>query len=184
MVLLKNEEKALPLSSKETIAFIGGFAEKPRYQGGGSSHINSHKVVSALDLKDSYGDIIYAKGFSSEEDNMDLELMDEAVKTAQLADKIVVFAGLPDIFESESYDRSHMNLPKCQTYLIEKLSAMKKPVIVVLHNGSPIEMPWADNVQGILEAYLGGEAAGEAVMDILYGNANPSGKLAETFRCV
>ncbi|PNV59431.1 glycosyl hydrolase [Clostridium sp. chh4-2] len=181
MVLLKNEEKVLPLSSKETIAFIGGFAEKPRYQGGGSSHINSHKVVSALDLKDSYGDIIYAQGFSSEEDNMDLELMDEAVKTAQLADKIVVFAGLPDLFESESYDRSHMNLPKCQTHLIEKLSAMNKPVIVVLHNGSPIEMPWADNVQGILEAYLGGEAAGEAVMDILYGNANPSGKLAETF---
>lgn len=181
IVLLKNENKVLPVSEKETLAFIGEFAEKPRYQGGGSSHINAHKVVPAYSLKDAYGKIVYAKGFSATEDIVQADLMEEAVKTAETADKIVVFAGLPDVFESESYDRSHMQLPKCQNLLIRKLTELGKPVIVVLHNGSPVEMPWVKEVQGIVEAYLGGEAVAEAVMDILYGRKNPSGKLAETF---
>ncbi len=180
IVLLKNEG-VLPLAKEEKTAFIGGFADAPRYQGGGSSHINAHHVTSALSLAPEYGTVKYAQGFSAEADKTDEALSAEAVKTAADADKIVVFAGLPDAFESEGYDRTHMRLPDCQNALIERLLELGKPVIVVLHNGSPVEMPWAGRVQGIVEAYLCGEAVGEAEMDILYGRANPSGKLAETF---
>lgn len=181
IVLLKNENQALPLSSEEQVAFIGEFAEKPRYQGGGSSHINAHKVTSALSLAEEYGCIQYAKGFSAEEDIIDEVLFAQALEKAEKADKIVVFAGLPDSFESEGYDRVHMHLPKCQNLMIEKLLDLGKPVIVVLHNGFPVEMPWAAEVEGILEAYLGGEAVGKAEMEILYGRVNPRGKLAESF---
>ena len=181
IVLLKNDKAVLPLSQDEKVVFVGEFAEKPRYQGGGSSHIHSHRVETALRLKDDYGQIRYAKGFSSDEDIADAKLEEEALSAAEEADKVVVFAGLPDVFESEGYDREHMKLPKCQDRLIEKLSASGKPVIVVLHNGAPVEMPWIGSVQGVLEAYLGGEGIGKAVMDILYGKANPCGRLAETF---
>lgn len=181
IVLLKNEDKVLPLSSDEKIALIGGFAEKPRYQGGGSSHINSHAVSCAVQLKGQYGNMTYAKGFVTDRDQCEETLEKEALEVASQSDKIVIFAGLPDMFESECYDRAHMRLPDCQNQLIEKLTKIGKPVIVVLHNGSPVEMPWVDNVHGIVEAYLGGEAVAEAVMDILYGKANPSGRLAETF---
>lgn len=180
IVLLKNEN-VLPLAKEEKAAFIGGFAEAPRYQGGGSSHINAHHVISALSLASEYGMVEYAQGFAADADRTDEALFEEAVETAAKSDKIVVFAGLPDVFESEGYDRVHMRLPDCQNALIERLLALGKPVIVVLHNGSPVEMPWADRVQGIVEAYLCGEAVGEAEMDILYGKVNPSGKLAETF---
>ena len=180
MVLLKNEG-VLPLKAEETAAFIGGFAEKPRYQGGGSSHINSHRITSALSLAEEYGKILYAEGFPADKDEYDDTKVEKAIETARQADKIVVFAGLPDSFESEGYDRSHMQLPACQNRLIGELLLLGKPVIVVLHNGSPVEMPWADQVSGILEAYLAGEAAGKAEMEILYGRVNPSGKLSETF---
>ncbi len=180
MVLLKNED-VLPLKKEEKVAFIGGFAKSPRYQGGGSSHINSYQVISALSLAAEYGDVIYAEGFPADADYMDEELFEEALHTAEKAEKIVIFAGLPDVFESEGYDRSHMRLPACQNVLIEKIAELGKPVIIVLHNGSPVELPWVNRVQGILEAYLCGEAVGEAEMDILYGKVNPSGRLAETF---
>ncbi len=181
IVLLKNEEKVLPLSGDEKVALIGGFAERPRYQGGGSSHIESFKVVSSLSVAERYGTFTYNRGFSEAKDEIDEELQREALAAAEEADKIVVFAGLPDVFESEAYDREHMQLPACQNLLIEKLTKLGKPVIVVLHNGSPVELPWADKVDAIVEAYLGGEAIGEAVMDVLYGRVNPSGKLAESF---
>lgn len=180
MVLLKNDN-VLPLQKEETVAFIGGFAAAPRYQGGGSSHIQPHRVTSALSLAEQYGTIHYAEGFSAEKDQTDPQLFAEALKTASACDKIVVFAGLPDVFESEGYDRARMRLPDCQNLLIGQLLTLGKPLIVVLHNGSPVEMPWAEQVQGIVESYLCGEAVGEAQMDVLYGNTNPSGKLAETF---
>ena len=181
IVLLKNKEKVLPLAKEETVALIGGFAEKPRFQGGGSSHINSYKVVSALSVAEKYGAFTFNRGFSEKEDVIEEDLQREAVEAAEKADKIVVFAGLPDLFESEAYDREHMRLPACQNHLIEELLKTGKPVIVVLHNGSPVEMPWADEVDGIVEAYLGGDGIGEAVMDVLYGKVNPSGRLAESF---
>ena len=176
------ERPVLPLSKEENVALIGGFAAHPRYQGGGSSHINSHDVVSAVSVMKNYSEhITYAEGFPFDADDSDEKKFEEAIEAAKKADKIVVFAGLPDIFESECYDRSHMKLPKCQDDLIERLTELGKPVIVVLHNGSPVEMPWIYDVSALLEAYLGGEGIGEAVMNVLYGRVNPSGKLAETF---
>lgn len=178
MVILKNDNQILPLIKEQKIAFIGEFAEKPRFQGGGSSHINSYKVESAVQL---CPDIPYAKGFSSTEDVSDYDLQEEALELAAAADVAVVFAGLPDIIESEAYDRKDMSLPSAQDRLIKRICAVQKNVVVVLHNGSPVEIPWINGVSGILEAYLGGEAAHEAVVDILFGEVNPSGKLAESF---
>ncbi|MBQ8724112.1 MAG: glycoside hydrolase family 3 C-terminal domain-containing protein, partial [Oscillospiraceae bacterium] len=182
MVLLKNEDSLLPLDKNESIAFIGAFAENPRFQGGGSSHINSHKVESALKYVKSKGyNVTYAKGYEAESNEPDEALIAEAVKAAQNADKAVVFAGLPDSFESEGFDRSHMRMPDCQNRLISEIAKANPNTIVVLHNGSPVEMPWIDEVKGILEAYLAGQASGGAAVNILFGDVNPSGHLAETF---
>lgn len=181
IVLLKNEHHILPLKPEQKIAFIGKYAEAPRYQGGGSSHINSWKVESALEAVSAFAEVSYAKGFIDEKDEICKDLMAEAVTTAAEADVAVVFAGLPDNFESEGYDRKHMNLPDCQNVLITEILKVQKNVIVILHNGSPVLMPWKNQVQGILEAYLGGQAVGKAVVNVLYGKVNPSGRLAETF---
>ena len=180
IVLLKNDG-VLPLSEQDEIAFIGKYAMKPRYQGGGSSHINSHKITSALDAVRGMGNISFAMGFDDKEDKTNEKLLAEAVETAKKAKVAVVFAGLPDAFESEGFDRQHMRMPDCQNELIEKVAAVQPNTIVVLHNGSPVEMPWANKVKGIVEAYLGGQAVGGAVCDILFGRVNPSAKLPETF---
>ena len=179
-VLLKNEDSVLPLQEKAKIAFIGKYAAKPRYQGGGSSHINSHKVTGAWDCVKDWGNITFAEGFRDDADQTDEALLKEAVEAAEKAEAAVIFAGLPDSFESEGFDRTHMRMPECQNELIERIAAVQPNTIVVLHNGSPVEMPWADRVKGILEAYLGGQAVGAAVVDILFGKVNPSGKLPET----
>ena len=180
MVLLKNEGQILPLKTSEKIAFIGGFAKKPRFQGGGSSHINCFKVTNAFVSVPSDAQVVYAEGFSADKDFYDDALVAEALKAAAEADKAVIFAGLPDSFESEGYDRSHMKLPECQNRLIEEILKVQPNTVIVLHNGSPVEMPWLADVKGLLEAYLGGQAGGAAVANILYGKVNPSGKLAET----
>lgn len=180
IVLLKNEG-VLPLEEKKQIAFIGKYVKKPRYQGGGSSHINSHKVTAAWDVIKDMPNVSYAQGFVDDKDQTDEALLEEAVQTAAKADVAVIFAGLPDSFESEGYDRTHMRMPDCQNELIAKVAAVQPNTIVVLHNGSPVEMPWADQVKGIVEAYLGGQAVGGAVCDILFGKVNPSGRLPETF---
>ncbi len=179
MVLLKNDS-VLPLTEEEKIVFIGEFAAKPRYQGGGSSHINSYKVSSILDAVSDQADVTYVKGFCADGDNYDEALAKEAIEAAKGADKVVIFAGLPDSFESEGYDRTHMRLPDGQNRLIEEILSVQSEVIVVLHNGSPVEMPWLPKVKGLLEAYLGGQAVGEALESLLFGKVNPSGKLAET----
>ena len=180
IVLLKNEG-VLPLEEKKQIAFIGKYVKKPRYQGGGSSHINSHKVTAAWDVIKDMPNVSYAQGFVDDKDQTDEALLEEAVQTAAKADVAVIFAGLPDSFESEGYDRTHMRMPDCQNELIAKVAAVQPNTVVVLHNGSPVEMPWADQVKGIVEAYLGGQAVGGAVCDILFGKVNPSGRLPETF---
>lgn len=181
MVLMKNEEHILPLKKEQKIVFIGKYAEEPRYQGGGSAHITSWKVESALEAVSGIGKITFAKGFDDVSEALDDKLVEEALEAAAKADVVVVFAGLPDKFESEGYDRKHLNLPKCQNELIERILKVQKQVVVVLHNGSPVLMPWRDKVKGILEAYLGGEAVGSAVVRVLFGMKNPSGRLAETF---
>lgn len=180
LVLLKNEG-VLPLKKEQKIAFIGQYAQKPRYQGGGSSHINSFKVTGAWEFAKELPNAVYAKGFDDAEDVIDENLVAEAVAAAKDADVAVIFAGLPDAFESEGYDREHMQMPKSQNYLIEEIAKVQPNVVVVLHNGSPVEMPWLPRVKGVLEAYLGGEAVGEAEYRILLGEVNPSGKLAESF---
>lgn len=183
IVLLKNED-VLPLRYEDTIAFIGEFAQKPRYQGGGSSHINSHKVTSAMEAVaelENAATITYAKGFFADKDETNEELMKEAIEVAKNSKIAVIFAGLPDSFESEGYDRDHMRLPDCQNTLIEAILAVQPNTVVVLHNGSPVEMPWVHKVKGIVEAYLGGQAVGGALIDILFGKVNPSAKLPESF---
>lgn len=180
-VLLKNDDAILPLKKDAKIAFIGKYAAEPRYQGGGSSYINSWKVESALEAVKGVAQVVFEKGFEDTEDKVDAELERKAVKAAQEAEAAVVFVGLPDSFESEGYDRKHLELPDCQNQLIEKISAVQRNVVVVLHNGSPVRMPWKAQVKGIMEAYLGGEAVGKAVVDLLFGVVNPSGRLAETF---
>ena len=180
MVLLKNE-RVLPLPTQgKKIAFIGKFAEAPRFQGGGSSHINSFKITGALEAAKEVAQVTYAQGYDIKEDVIDQDMLNQAVETAKEADVAVIFAGLPDAFESEGYDRSHMRMPQCQNTLISEIAKVQENVVVVLHNGSPVEMPWADEVKGILEAYLGGQAVGQAEVDVLFGKANPCGKLAET----
>lgn len=182
LVLLKNANGILPLKKKSKVAFIGKYASKPRYQGGGSSHINSHKITSALDAASALGyEVSYAQGFDDKEDKVDAALESEALKLAAQSDVVVIFAGLPDAFESEGFDRSHMDMPQCQNQLIEKIAAVQRNTVVVLHNGSPVTLPWLDKVDGLIEAYLGGQAVGEAEVKVLYGEVNPSGHLPETF---
>ena len=181
MVLLKNDDNILPLKPEDKLAVIGEFARKPRFQGGGSSHINCFKTTSLMDvLKDRPG-VTFARGYQVKTEETDPTLLAEAVETARGADKVVIMAGLPDSFESEGYDRTHMRMPRCQVELIEAVARVNPNVIVVLHNGSPVEMPWLASAKAVLEAYLGGQAVGGAVYDVLYGAVNPCGRLPESF---
>ncbi|AFH60784.1 beta-glucosidase [Paenibacillus caseinilyticus] len=185
MVLLKNERSLLPLSKGSHLAVIGAFADKPRYQGGGSSHIVPTQLDQPVEeirkLADASAVVTYAQGYRLESDTADEALTEEAKRAASAADTAVIFAGLPDRYESEGYDRTHLSLPANQIRLIEEVAAVQPKVVVVLLNGSPVEMPWIGSAQAVLEGYLGGQAVGGAVADLLYGEANPCGKLAETF---
>lgn len=177
-VLLKNED-ILPLQKDKKIAFIGEFAKVPRIQGGGSSHINNTWIESALDAA---GDSVsYAQGFHIDEETTDETLLQEAITLAKESDVAVIFAGLPDSFESEGFDRTHLNMPANQNELIARISKVQPNVVVVLHSGSPIAMPWLDKVAGVLQMYLAGQASGGAAVNLLFGDATPCGKLAETF---
>lgn len=181
MVLLKNEDGVLPIAQDETVAVIGRFAKVPRYQGGGSSHINSFKVESLLDALEGNEKITYAQGYDIVTEEPDEALIAEAVEAAKKADKAVIVAGLPDSFESEGYDRTHMRMPACQVALIERVAAVNPNTIVVLYNGSPVEMPWIGCVKAVVEGYLGGQAVGGATKLVLWGDVNPCGRLPESF---
>lgn len=178
-VLLKNEGGALPIAEGARVAFIGEFASSPRYQGSGSSHVNSARRSAPLDCAPE--GVVYAQGYRAADDEGDPTLVAEAVRAAREADVAVVFAGLPDRYESEGYDRTTLAMPANQVELIDAVAAAQPRTVVVLMNGAPVTMPWAGDVTAILEMYLAGDGAGEAAVSLLYGRANPSGKLAETF---
>jgi len=183
-VLLKNEGNILPLQAGIRIALIGEFAKVPRYQGAGSSLINPSQLDNLYDeLVKLAGEenVVYAPGYTSIAKSADEGLIAEAVDKAKDADVVLVCAGLTDMYETEGVDREHMKMPPGHEVLIKKLADVYENVVVVLSNGSPVEMPWIDQVQAILEGYLGGQAGAGGVADILMGKVNPSGKLAETF---
>ena len=180
MVLLKNEGGILPLNKEDDIAFIGEFAEKPRFQGGGSSHINCFKTTGAVEAAKGLK-VTYTRGYDVAADDAPADMIAEAAAAAKKAKVAVVFAGLPDAYESEGYDRTHMRMPESQNRLIEAVAEANPNTVVVLHNGSPVEMPWIGRVKGVLEAYLGGQAVGLAEVKVLFGDVNPSGHLPESF---
>ncbi|SFS54444.1 beta-glucosidase [Paenibacillus sp. BC26] len=185
MVLLMNEDDILPLRKGSKLAIIGAMAKEPRYQGSGSSQIRPTQMDDIIaELGKSAGEaaeLVFAKGYESDADEADSQLTAEAVKAASDAEAAVLFAGLPKRYESEGFDRRHLRMPANQIALIEAIAAVQPNLIVVLCNGAPVEMPWLACAKGVLEAYLGGQAMGGAVADLLFGDANPSGRLAETF---
>jgi len=181
-VLLKNQGAVLPLGPSQTIAVVGAFAKHPRYQGAGSSGVTPGRMDTAYDAiahRIGVDDLRYAAGYDPQAATIDPALIDEAQRVAEGAEVAVVFAGLPGVYETEGVDRQHMAMP--HDALIEAVARVNPNVVVVLMNGAPVEMPWHREVPAILEAYLGGQAGGSAVAQLLYGEVNPSGKLAETF---
>lgn len=181
-VLLKNNDAILPLKKEEEVFITGELFEKMRYQGAGSSMINPAEYITPKMAFDKHQvKYVYAKGYKENAKETDNNLLDEALQTSAAFDKVLVFAGLTDYVESEGCDRNDMSLPKNQLDLIDALLKKGKEVIVVLYLGSPVELPFVNGVKAILNMYLPGEVGGEASYSLLFGEKNPSGKLAETW---
>ena len=176
-VLLKNEGSILPLRQGAKIAVIGAMAKNLRYQGAGSSHINPTRLSQPLDF---LPDAIYASGCDDRGDTTDA-LLDEARAAAEQAEVTVVFAGLPDRYESEGFDRDDMKMPVGHLRMIEAVVSANPNTVVVLLCGSPVECPWADEVKAVLYMGLPGQAGGEAAAELLYGRISPGGKLTESW---
>ena len=184
IVLLKNEGNILPLKKREKVAFIGEYAAIPHYKGGGSSNVSAYKLVTPLGaINEKDFNVSYAKGFNISNDEIDLELEEEAIELAKTCEKVVMFLGTNNDVESENYDRKNIDLFINQIDLFYKIYKVNPNIVIVLQNGAPVEIPYpmSKEVKGILEAYLAGEGCGEAIVDTLYGDNNPSGHLAETF---
>lgn len=182
IVLLKNEQSLLPLQTNKTIGVIGDFAQIPRYQGAGSSVVNTTQLETINNvIKDYPLNVIgFEQGYlrSGKED---VQLLEAAVALAKSVDVPIVMIGLTEITESEGMDREHMNLDSNQITLIEKISEVNSNVIIVLAGGSPVELPFESKVPVILHSYLSGQAGATAILDIITGKITPSGKLAETY---
>lgn len=184
-VLLKNEGGILPGNPNQKAAVIGAFARHPRYQGTGSSKIQTTSLDDACEELQKLGLAFeYAEGYLLDTDEPDEVLINEACKVAAGKDIVYLFAGLPDRYEAEGFDRKNMSMPKNHNQLIEAISKVNPQVVVVLQGGAPMETPWADQVKGILMMYLAGQAGCGACADLLLGVANPGGKLAETWPMV
>ena len=182
LVLLKNEGALLPLAAGTKVAVIGDFAKNPRYQGAGSSMVNSTQVDVLLDkLIDSALNVIgYQQGFDRH-GKPDAALQKSACELATQADTVILCMGLDEIAESEGLDRSNLRLAQNQVDLLQAVAAVNPKMVVVLYSGSVVETPWLDNCQALLYAALGGQAGAGAVADALAGKVNPCGKLAETW---
>lgn len=182
MQLLKNDDKILPFKHNQKIAVIGEMAKSPRFQGAGSSVINPTKIDNTVDcLRNLGADITYSRGYEKTKDQINNDLVKAAVEAAQNADVAVVFAGLTEEFEGEGYDRLDIDMPKSHNALISQVAKANPNTVVVLAGGSVVSMPWVNEVKGILNSGLGGQASGTAVTNILMGNINPSGKTSETY---
>lgn len=179
-VLLKNDNNILPLNPGDKIAFIGGFCKEPRFQGGGSSHVTVSRLSNPYTEVPELTQLVYSQGYNKDGSTTD-DLIAAAKAAATSARVAVLFVGLPDSYEYEGGDRRDMRLPDGHNRLIAEVTAVQKNTVVVLYNGAPVEMPWAAQPKAILEMYLGGEAVGEATIDVLFGKENPSGRLAESF---
>jgi beta-glucosidase len=160
------------------VAVVGAFAAEPRYQGAGSSGVTPHRLD---DARTALGDRPYARGYGRHDETPDPALLEEARTVAAGRDAVVVFVGLTEAYETEGYDRPHLRLPPAHDALVEAVAGANPNVVVVLANGAPVELPWRDRVPAIVEAYLGGQAGGSAIADVLTGAAEPGGRLAETF---
>ena len=183
-VLLKNEEAILPICPTGKVAVIGEMAKKSRYQGTGSSRIKPAFLDNAYDaLKEAGVNVSYAEGYSLTSKQADPSQIEAACTLAKNSDVVLVFAGLPDEYESEGFDRTTLQMPESHNRLIDEVAKVNPNIIVILQLGSPVLMPWRDKVKGILVMYLAGQAGGSATADLLLGKVNPSGKLAETYPC-
>ncbi len=184
MVLMKNEDNILPLDKSKKIAVIGALAKEPRYQGAGSSHIVPTELEDAYtELKNLGVNFEYAQGYelTNKKASKNPAHIAEAAALAAKVDTVVLFIGLTDEYEAEGFDRTDMKLPQAHNQLVEAVAKVNKNIVIVLAGGSPVEMPWNDEVKAVLNSYLGGQASGGAVADILTGAVNPSGKLPETY---
>lgn len=185
-VLLRNQNNLLPLKpdKNRSVALIGDFArDHARYQGMGSSAVTQVATVY-LELQKYVNTIHFAPGYHADDDHPEIvvqELVDEAVQQAQKADVVILCTGLPEIMESEGFDREHLSLPAQHNALVDAVSRVSSQVVVVLSNGGVVELPWHDRVQAILEGYLLGQAGGAAVVNLIFGAQSPCGKLVETF---
>lgn len=184
MVLLKNEKDILPLSNPKSIAIIGRAAKNPHIQGGGSSEVDPTDMYIPYEEIEKLAEdakIFYEEGYTEKEE-IDKIMIDRAKNIAKDAEIALVFIALPAYKEFESYDRDDIKLTKHHVQLIKAVASVQPKTVVILNNGSPVSMQeWIDHVPGILQAWLMGQGGGKAVADILFGKANPSGKLAETF---
>ncbi|WP_405913554.1 glycoside hydrolase family 3 C-terminal domain-containing protein [Streptomyces sp. NBC_00963] len=185
-VLLRNEGSVLPLDphAGTPLAVIGAFAETPRFQGGGSSHVVPTRVDNALEaIRATVTDparIRFAPGFTLD-GIPDGQLVEQAVEAARGAAQVLLFLGLPDAAESEGFDRTDILLPADQLALLNAVAETDASIVVVLSNGATVQMtPWQDRTAAVLEGWLLGQAGGSALADLLFGIANPSGRLTET----
>ncbi|MDE7089796.1 MAG: glycoside hydrolase family 3 C-terminal domain-containing protein, partial [Prevotella sp.] len=182
MVLLKNDDNILPIKKGQKIAVIGEMAKDPRFQGAGTSVINPTMLDTAYNALSDLGiDILYSQGYDKSKDEINREMINHAVDTAKRADIVIVFAGLTEGFEAEGYDRNNIEMPGCHNHLISEIAKANPNTVVVLAGGSVIHMPWINDVKGLLNSSLGGQAGGSTVANILTGKVNPSGKTSETY---
>ncbi len=180
-VLLQNDG-ALPLDPQEKVMVAGRLFERMRYQGAGSSALRPARLVSPREAFDRAGIAYqYARGYRTREGRVDPALVEEALHTAQGYDTVLVFAGLTELYESEGYDRRDLRLPANQIALIEALADAGKRIVLVLFGGAVVELPFAGRMAAILSMSLPGQGGGEAARRLIFGQANPCGKLSETW---
>ncbi len=182
IVLLKNDDNILPLSKGAKITILGDFADKPRYQGAGSSMVNPTKVDSTLSVINDYALVLtaYEQGYERNK-KTDAKLLERAKEAAKQSEYVLIYAGLDEIRETEGMDRTDMKMPQNQLELIDEITKVNNNVIVILSAGSVIEMPWIHKVKAVVHGYLSGQAGASAMLDVITGKYNPSGKLNETY---